>query len=138
MHVPTATELLDHPTVQRAMDQAWADSMPDDPDRRHEEGGWIYLHTTTGELEVRRAPLVARAAIDLGSPEVVTECMVVGKFHTHPNPTSDGWEPGPSANDLIVDALHGVPDLIRADEGVHLSGPAQRRGGLLGGSGYPA
>jgi hypothetical protein len=138
MQAPTASELLNDPTVRRAIDQAWADSMPDDPGRRHEEGGWIYLNTTTGEIAVRRAPRGARAAIDLGSPEAVADYVVVGKFHTHPNPTAEGWNSGPSANDLLVDALHGVPDLIRADDGVHISGPEQRRDGLLGGPGYPA
>ncbi|PWU10185.1 MAG: hypothetical protein C5B50_25995 [Verrucomicrobia bacterium] len=63
--------------------------------------------------------------------------MVVGKFHTHPNPTAEGWEPGPSAADLYVDEMHGVPDLIRADNGIYASGPTSRRGGLAGGSGFP-
>jgi hypothetical protein len=138
MQAPTATELISHPIVQRALDHAWADSAPDDPDRRHEEGGWIYLQTTTGEIIVRRAQGGARAAIDLGNPEVIIDCVVVGKFHTHPNPTGEGWNPGPSANDMILAALHGVPDLIRADDGVHVSGPAERKGGLIGGPGYPA
>src|ERR1700681_1324413 len=108
MLAPTAAELLDNPIVQLAIGQAWADSLPDDPGRRHEEGGWIYLQTTTGEIVVRRAPCGARAAIDLGSPEIIADCVVVGKFHTHPNPTAEGWNSGLSANDFIVDALHGV------------------------------
>jgi hypothetical protein len=138
MQAPTATELLNHPTVQRAIEEAWADSMPDDPDRRHEEGGWIYLQTTTGEIVARRAPGGSTTAINLCGPDVVADHVLVGKFHTHPNPTDEGWESGPSADDILVDALHGVPDLIRADDGLHLSGPAQRRGGLLGEPGYPA
>jgi hypothetical protein len=36
-----------------------------------------------------------------------------------------------------VDALHGVPDLIRADDGIHLSGPDSRRDGLTGDGGFP-
>lgn len=63
--------------------------------------------------------------------------MVVGKFHTHPNPTSEGWDPGPSGADKKVDAVHGVPDLIVADDGIHASGPDSRRGGMCGGDGFP-
>jgi hypothetical protein len=68
---------------------------------------------------------------------MVAGSVVVGKFHTHPNPTIEGWEPGPSESDLLTDASHGVPDLIRADNGVYVSGPDQRRGGLAGGPGFP-
>jgi len=63
---------------------------------------------------------------------------VVGKFHTHPNPSSEGWNPGPSAADRAIDKRHGVPDLIRADDGIHFSGPERRRGGSAGEPGYPA
>lgn len=64
--------------------------------------------------------------------------VVVGKFHTHPNPTADVWNPRPSAADQRIDALHGVPDLICADHGVYVSGPRRRRGGLRGGPGVPS
>lgn len=40
--------------VQQALQAAWKDSLPNDPMRRHEEGGWIYMDTTTGELTTRR------------------------------------------------------------------------------------
>ena len=40
-------------------------------------------------------------------------------------------------DDRIVDARHGVPDLIRSDSGIHFSGPSVRRGGLADGPGYP-
>ena len=54
-----------------------------------------------------------------------------------PNPTSEGWFSGPSEADRLADERDGVPDLIRADDGIHLSGPESRRGGLGGGPGYP-
>ena len=76
--------------------------------------------------------------IDLQNPPIIVGSVVVGKFHTHPNPTAEGWEGGPSASDLQIDALHGVPDLIRADDGVYVSGPNHRRGGLVGDPGFPA
>ena len=135
---PTATDLLNHPIVQRALEQAWTDSLSHDAVLRHEEGGWIYMNLTTGEISIRRAPAGLQAALDLSSPPGVPGCVVVGKLHTHPNPTSDGWDPGPSAVDRVVDARHGVPDLIRADDGVHTSGPLSRRGGLAGDPRYPA
>ncbi len=134
---PTADELLAHPVIQQALEQAWDDSCSDDPARRHEEGGWIYLDVSTGELSVQRAPVGLQAEIDLDAPPVLPNRMVVGKFHTHSNPTAEGWNPGPSAGDHWIDAIHGVPDLIRADNGVHFCGPPSRRGGLGGGPGYP-
>jgi hypothetical protein len=123
--------------VQAALDQAWADSLPGDPTARHEEGGWIYLDLATGRLLVQRAPPGIRYTIDLEDPPIVAGAMVVGVFHTHPNPSSEGWDPGPSSFDQFNDATNGVPDLIRADDGVHMSGPVSRRGGLRGGPGYP-
>ena len=134
---PTATELLADPTVQQALDEAWIDSLADDPLQRHEEGGWIYLDTNTGVLSIRRAARGRTSTIDLTNPPTSLGTVVVGKFHTHPNPTAENWDPEPSAQDRIVDNRHGVPDLIRADDGIHLSGPAERRSGLVGGPGYP-
>jgi hypothetical protein len=134
---PTAADLLASPVVQKALDEAWVASLADDPVRRHEEGGWIYMNLSTGALSVIRLLLAGQSSIDLSGPPVVAGAVVVGKFHTHPNPTAEGWIPGPSPSDIQIDAQHGVPDLIRADDGIHLSGPSQRRGGLSGGPGYP-
>jgi hypothetical protein len=134
---PTSGDLLNHPLVQQALEQAWNDSLANDPIRRHEEGGWIYMEIQTGQLSIKRSPIVYPAAIDLNSPPLEKDAIVVGKFHTHPHPTAEGWDPGPSSADQLIDAGHGVPDLIRADDGVHLSGPQIRRGGLGGGPGFP-
>jgi hypothetical protein len=134
---PTADELLADPAVQQALDDAWRDSLSPDPVQRHEEGGWIYLDLVTGQLVTFRALRGIADAIDLSSPPTVSGLIVVGKFHTHPNPTSEGWQSGPSAVDQAIDALHGVPDLIRAEDGTHVSDPDSRRGGLAGNPGYP-
>ena len=136
-HAPTAPELQADHLVRAALEQAWVDSEVSDPLRRHEEGGWIYLDLSSGKMSIQRAKRGATAGIDLSYPPVMAGCIVVGKFHTHPNPGSEGWNPGPSQADHVVDARHGVPDLIRADNGVHFSGPPSRRGGLSGGAGYP-
>jgi hypothetical protein len=137
MQAPTAADLLNEPVVQQALEQAWIDSLPGDPARRHEEGGWIYMDTTTGDIVVRRAPAGAQAALDLSTPTLVPGAVVVATFHTHPNPSAEGWQPGPSAADTQSASLFGVPCLIRADDGIHTTGPASRRGGLTGGPGYP-
>jgi hypothetical protein len=137
MRAPTATELLNHPTVRRAIEEAWRDSRPQDADRRHEEGGWIYLDTTTGEILVRRAAAGFQAELSLDNPPEIPGAIVVGVFHTHPNPTAEGWDGGPSEADSCADERDGVPDLIRADDGTYVSGPESRRGDLSGGPGYP-
>lgn len=135
---PTAAELLTEPIVVAALDQVWLDSQPGGhPNMRHEEGGWIYMELATGRITVTRAPRGLSDQIDLSQPPLVPGSVVVGKFHTHPNPASEGWVTGPSPSDLLIDGAHGVPDLIRAEDGVHLSGPNVRRGGLTGGPGYP-
>ena len=133
---PTASELLANSVVLKALDAAWVDSQAEDPANRHEEGGWIFMNLTTGEFTVSRAQRGQQASIDLSSPPRF-DGVLVGKFHTHPNPSSEGWNPGPSAADEVVDERQGVPDLIRADNGVYFSGPEIRRGGLGGTPGYP-
>jgi hypothetical protein len=134
---PTAEELCNDPVVRAALDQAWTDSVPDDPDNRHEEGGWIFMDPATGEVTIRRASSGARSRLNLDHPSVVPGSVLVGVFHTHPNPSSEGWEPGPSESDRRADERDGVPDLIRTDDGIHHSGPESRRGGLSGSPGFP-
>jgi hypothetical protein len=134
---PSAAELLRNPIVDAAIEAAWIDSQSDDPAHRHEEGGWIYCEVTSGAISVRRASAGVQGLINLNSPPAVDGCVVVGKFHTHPNATAEGWDPGPSLDDQLVDDLHGVPDLICSDQGMFFSGPDTRRGGLGGNPGYP-
>ena len=52
MDAPTADELLQVTKVLDAIEQAWADSLPDDPAGRHEEGGWMYLNPFTDRKSV--------------------------------------------------------------------------------------
>src|SRR5262245_46233268 len=114
------------PIVIEALVHALRDSMPHD-----------YQNPINGEIATRRALRGRTASIDLSSPPILDGFVIVGKFHTHPNPTSEGWEPGPSERDRIVDEIHGVPDIIVSDRGYQFSGPERRRGGLLGPPGYP-
>jgi hypothetical protein len=95
------------------------------------------MDLATGAISIRRAAAGARAALDLSTPPLVSGSVVVATFHTHPNPSAEGWEPGPSVEDAQSARILGVPCLIMADDGVHITGPVSRRGGLAGGPGYP-
>jgi len=135
---PTAGELRHDSTVVSELEAAWRDSVPHDPELRHEEGGWIYMNITSGDITVRRAPSGQQSEVNLSNPTRLGGFVVVGVFHTHPNPSSEGWDPGPSEADRFADERDGVPDLIRADDGIHYSGPDSRRGGLAGDPGFPS
>lgn len=137
MQAPRAADLLNEPLVLQALEQAWNDSSPGNLLQRHEEGGWIYMDEANGNLAVRRARVGGQASLDLSAPPIVPGAVVVATFHTHPNPSAEGWEPGPSLADMYFARLVGVPFLIRADDGLHTTGPDSRRGGLAGGPGYP-
>lgn len=137
MQAPKAGELLNEPLVLQALERAWNDSSPGNLAQRHEEGGWIYMEAN-GNLSVRRAPAGGQASLDLSTPPIVPGAVVVATFHTHPNPSAEGWEPGPSVADAHFARLVGVPFLIRADDGFHTTGPDSRRGGLAGSPGYPS
>ena len=138
MRAPSVSELVDDPVVVEALEKAWNESLPGDSARRHEEGGWIYMDITSGRIEVRSAAAGTQATLDLSAPHEIPSAVVVATFHTHPNPSAEGWETGPSAADVQSAWFFGVPCIIRADDGIHTTGPDSRRGGLAGGPGYPA
>src|SRR5438309_66355 len=127
---PTASELLGHPDVLQALFEAWTDSQVNDPANRHEEGGWIYLNLSSGIIHIRRAPTGTRSRLSLANPALLPNHVIVGTFHTHPNPASEGWSIGPSTQDEQAAKYSGVPWLIRAEDGDHSTGPASRRKGL--------
>ena len=43
---PTVNEILVVPIFRAELEAAWVDSLPADPARRHEEGGWVYYSPT--------------------------------------------------------------------------------------------
>jgi len=137
MEAPTVQQLLGLAVVREALEAAWDDSLADDWLLRHEEGGWIYLNITTAAISIRRAPPGGRASVNLSSPPVVAGAVVVATFHTHPNPAAEGWNTGPGNDDSASAWFLGVPCIIRAEDGVHSTGPDARRGGLSGGHGFP-
>lgn len=134
---PSAAELEANPVVQAAFATAWADSLTDDPVRRHEEGGYIYVHPVTGSVTVRRALPGGRRSIDLDTPPVVTGWYLVATYHTHPNLIADGGEPEPSPIDHKWAHDTGVPWFVVTEIGVFVAGPNRRVGGLAGPEGYP-
>lgn len=134
---PTIAELSANGVVLAALERAWEDSKPEDPVARHEEGGWVYFDPTTATIQVRRAATGGVAELDVTNPPVVPGTFVVATFHTHPHPAAEGWDTGPSEPDTVSAWLLGVPCIIRAEDGVHTTGPDSRRGGLAGNPGYP-
>lgn len=134
---PSAAELEANPIVQAAFQAAWADLFVDDPALRHEEGGWAYVHELTRRLAIRRSLPGGQRAIDLTNPPEVADHYLVALFHTHPNPTEDGWNPEPSVEDREFAAARGLPNFVVSDMGVYVTGPARRVGGLTGFRGYP-
>jgi hypothetical protein len=134
---PSADELQANPVMQAAFAAAWADSFPDDPALRHEEGGFIYANPDTGDVVVRRAPPGSRRALNLSSPPDVPGYFLVATFHTHPNLIADGDDPEPSEADRREAEGSGVPWFVVTELGVYTVGPDRRVGGLAGPPGYP-
>jgi len=134
---PTAAELEMHPEVQAAFAAAWADSFPDDPTLRHEEGGFIYANPVTGDVVTRRALPGTTRVLDLTYPPPVPGCFLIATYHTHPNPIALGWDPEPSGEDRIEAGDSGVPWFVISEIGVFVVGPVRRVGGFSGPLGYP-
>jgi hypothetical protein len=137
MDAPTASELQANPVVQAAFAAAWADSFPDDPARRHEEGGYIYMNPTTGKVVIRRALPGGLDYIDLSFPPDLLGAYVVATYHTHAIPPRGPITAEPSEDDRFHAVDSGVPWFVISHEGVFVTGPDRRVGGLTGPNGYP-
>lgn len=98
----------------------------------------MYADLASGAVTVRRATPGVTATIDLDNPPVVAGSVVVATFHTHPNPSAEGWDSGPSSDDTHSALVLGVPCLVRTDDGTYTTGPDSRHGGLGGPPGFPA
>lgn len=134
---PTALAIIAHHGVRAAMEAAWTDSRPDDPERRHEEGGWVVMSPSTRELRLVRSKGGEQAHIDLSKPpEPEDDALIVATFHTHPNPVPP-FEAGPSRSDLDMDRSRGVPGIIRSVLGYHGYAWEARNGGMTGGWFFP-
>ena len=58
----------------------------------------------TGEISVRRQVAGRQASIDLSRPPILPSSVVVGKFHTHPNPSREDGHPG-----QVVETCRSMP-----------------------------
>ena len=134
---PSATELQVDPTVQAAFAAAWADSFPDDPQLRHEEGGFIYYNPTTGMIAIRRTRPGFRNELDLSHPPTVRNSFLIAIFHTHPSPAAVGSMPDPSRDDHELADGAGIPFFTITEEQTYVIGPERRVGGCTGPVGYP-
>jgi hypothetical protein len=88
------------------MRTAWTNSHPDDPGRRHEEGGYI-VQNDDGSYEVLHWPSGGLARIippPRAADGTYQSRRVVGEFHTHPSPAVDEvgrlWHEAPSPGDI--------------------------------------
>lgn len=79
-------ELRNNPVVSEAIEQAWQNSKSEDPLRRHEEGGWIYLNIRTAEISVRRALAGGQTHIDLSNPPIPQRLCGRGEIPHAPEP----------------------------------------------------
>jgi hypothetical protein len=134
---PSASELQANPVVQAAFAAAWADSFPDDPPLRHEEGGYVYFNPATGECVVRRALPGKSDSIDLSYPPIVEDAVLVATYHTHPHPPDHIWMAEPSGIDWRLATESGVPWFVITHVGEFAIGPERRTGGVTGPPGYP-
>ncbi len=74
----------------------------DSPGPSDTGGAWNYAAAAGRQPEV-----------NVADPAHVSGHIVVGVFHTRPNPSQEGWELGPSEADRYADDRDGVRDLIR-------------------------
>lgn len=79
----------------------------------HEEGGFIYLNLITGNLATRSVAAGAQASLRLSGPSEVTDSIVVGGYHTHPNVGVCWGAPFASGADINWATRNGVPLLLR-------------------------
>ena len=122
--------------MRDAIEVAWIDSDTASPTGRHEEGGWIYMNVETGAVFTDRVDAGAQAHIDLSQPPHHPGAVIVGTFHTHPNPSAEGWDPYPSVSDQQMEGSRGTPGIVRSDKGYHPYGP-ERRASLEGNWFFP-
>ena len=79
-----------------------------------------------GNIMVVRAAVGTSSSINLTNPKQFAGYLIVGYFHTHPNPTSEGWVPYWSPSDISNAYRRNVPGLIMSDKGIYYVGPDRR------------
>jgi microcompartment protein CcmK/EutM len=136
---PTGNDLQSNNTVVGALNTAWNASNPGNPNRGanpQEQGGWIYLDIITDTVQTESAGGGSQSSISLSNPSTVTDSIVVGNYHTHPN-TGPNWQASPSPQDKQNAPQRGVPGLVRAVRNQIFPYGPNRRAHLAGSRGYP-
>lgn len=96
---------LKDPVIIAELSRAWRESASNDPQNRHEEGGYIVQNSNLS-YGVQRWPRGDQSRIQ-PPPLEANNCYngksVVATFHTHPNQPVDEhgreWEQGPSESE---------------------------------------
>ena len=134
----TVEDLLGDPSVEAALQMAWADTA-EGTDHEKEQGGFIYqceVEKPTGsEWTTVTESWPDDEATDHSIPvpplKDHPECALVGFFHTHPGPDNEpvkgnpGWVnpmSQPSEADLGVASSLGVPGLVAWGTGSKIDG----------------
>jgi hypothetical protein len=120
-HNPTAQELAEVPAVAAAIEKAWKDSLPyetENPLKQKEQGGWI-IRNTDGTIDTIPVEGTNRDYIEMGIPPD----NVIGMYHTHPGPASEGYLDPPSESDKENVKNYGIPSIIRGHGGYYYVNP---------------
>ncbi len=136
-NAPTGAAMIGNATVQAALATAWAASAaaitiwnrhdplhpghpcnpppgaPPVPGVGHEEGGFIYMNLITGTFSSQAIAPGGQADLTLSNPAEVTDSIVVGGYHTHPNVGPCWGAPLASTDDIAWTVSNGVPLLLR-------------------------
>jgi hypothetical protein len=111
---PDLEALANNPVVAQGIDAAWTASNADGPaDSRMEHGFWIL--STGGNISIEQFPMSGATGSQMIPGETPgtgffgriwnfisggNDTEAIAWFHTHPNPTSEGWLSGPSPADV--------------------------------------
>lgn len=124
--------VLNNPTVQESLRQAWKDSLPG-VSGGHEEGGFV-LQDSAGSLKVIRWPRGQQDTILVPPHEScrIGDDEIVASFHTHPNTGSDYMqEPGETDRRAVRDdpnlkSPNYIGEFVISQETIYLVSPEGR------------
>jgi len=103
-----AISIVNDPDVKAAIDKAFEDSLPQELEARHEEGGWIIENTDTGKLRVQRCSggPSGDMFMEVCDANLAPNEQAAAFFHTHPGPEVDEnnvrWQIDPSPEDRLA------------------------------------
>jgi hypothetical protein len=119
--------IINDPTIRAQMQEAWAASNPNGPDRQ-EHGFWITQDPKTGQLSTLpfgTLPFDSTELRDRRMNPGAIPANAIAFFHTHPSPPDIG-APGPSPLDLTFASNNGLAGIIGSHRGIYYYGPPIR------------